>query len=301
MLSTVEGLLIFIAVTESILGILGNGFIVLVNCIDCVKNKKFSVIGLILIGLATSRIFLIWIIITDGLLKIFLRDVYFSGNGTEYISYSWVIINQSSIGFATSLSVFYFLKIANFSHHIFLWLKGRINRIILLLMGFLLILWSLTFPSTAKIINDHKMNRNTTWTLRVHLNKNEFFTNQILLNLGAIFLFTLSLFTCFLLTISLWRHNRQMQLNFTGFRDPSTEVHVKAMKILISFIILSILYFIGIAIEICFSLSENKLLFSFGMAITVTYPSGHSFILILGNSKLKQASSKVVQHLKCCV
>lgn len=301
MLSTVEGLLIFIAVTESILGILGNGFIVLVNCIDCVKNKKFSVIGLILIGLATSRIFLIWIIITDGLLKIFLRDVYFSGNGTEYISYSWVIINQSSIGFATSLSVFYFLKIANFSHHIFLWLKGRINRIILLLMGFLLILWSLTFPSTAKIINDHKMNRSTTWTLRVHLNKNEFFTNQILLNLGAIFLFTLSLFTCFLLTISLWRHNRQMQLNFTGFRDPSTEVHVKAMKVLISFIILSILYFIGIAIEICFSLSENKLLFSFGMAITVTYPSGHSFILILGNSKLKQASSKVVQHLKCCV
>nr|XP_019600242.1 PREDICTED: taste receptor type 2 member 10 [Rhinolophus sinicus] len=302
MLSTVEGLLIFIVVTESILGILGNGFIVLVNCIDCVKNKKFSVIGLILIGLATSRIFLIWIIITDGLLKVFSPDMYLSGNATEYISYSWVIINQSSIGFATSLSVFYFLKIANFSHHIFLWLKGRINRIILLLMGFLLILWSLTFPLTMKIINDHKMNRNTTWTPSVHSSKNEYFTNQILLNLGAIFLFTLSLLTCFLLTISLWRHNRQMQLNVTGFRDPSTEVHVKAMKVLISFIILSILYFIGIAIEIsCFSPSENKLLFIFGMAITVTYPSGHSFILILGNSKLKKASSKVVQHLKCCV
>ncbi|EPQ08156.1 DNA-binding protein A [Myotis brandtii] len=40
MLSIAEGLLIFIAVGESILGVLGNGFIGLVNCIDCVKNKK---------------------------------------------------------------------------------------------------------------------------------------------------------------------------------------------------------------------------------------------------------------------
>ncbi|KAM5251211.1 taste receptor type 2 member 10-like [Hipposideros larvatus] len=302
MLSKVEGLFIFIVITESILGTLVNGFIILVNCIDCVKNKKFSVIGLILIGLATSRIFLIWLIFADGFLKMFSLGVYSSGNVIECISYSWVIINQSSIGFATSLSTFYFLKIANFSHHIFFWLKARINRIILLLMGFLLISLLLTFPQIVKIVNKHKIDRNTTWTLIMDMSKSEFFSNQILLNLGVIFLFTLSLVTCFLLIISLWRHNRQMQLNVTGFRDPSTEAHVKAMKILISFVILSILYFIGIAIEIsCVTLPENKLLFSFGMTITVLYPSGHSFILILGNSKLTQAFSKVAQHLECCV
>ncbi|XP_026358204.2 taste receptor type 2 member 10 [Ursus arctos] len=300
MLSILEGLFIFIAVSESILGVLGNGFIGLVNCIDCVKNKKFSMIGFILTGLATSRICLILIIITDGLTKIFFPDMYSSGNLIDYISYLWVIFNQSSIWFATSLSVFYFLKIANFSHHIFLWLKGRINKVLHLLMGSLFISWLFTFPQIVEIINESRMKSgNATWNL--HMQRSKFFTKQILLNLGVILLFTLCLITCFLLIISLWRHNRSMQLNVTGPRDPSTEAHVKAMKVLISFIILFILYFIGIAIEIsCFTLPENKLLFISGMVTTAIYPWGHSFILILGNSKLKQASLRALQQFKCC-
>lgn len=124
--------------------------------------------------------------------------------------------------------------------------------------------------------------------------------SQFLLNLGVILLFILCMITCFLLIISLWRHNRQMQSNATGFRDPSTEAHIKAMKIVISFIILFILYFIGVAIEIsCGTQPENKLLFIFGMITTAIFPWGHSFILILGNKKLKQASLKVLKQLKC--
>ncbi|XP_036106738.1 taste receptor type 2 member 10 [Molossus molossus] len=300
MLSVVEGLLIFIAVGESVLGVLGNGFIGLVNCIDCVKNKKFSVLGLILTGLATSRIFLIWIIITDGFIKIFSPQMYFSGNLIECISYAWLIISHLSIWFATSLSIFYFLKIANFSHHMFLWLKHRINRVLPFLMGLMVISWLVIFPQVVRIINDYKMNaRNTTWQLTIP--KSEYFTYQILLNLGLIFLFTLFLITCILLIISLWRHNRHMQSNAVGVRDPSTEAHVKAMKVLISFIILFILHVIGIAIEIAhFTVPENKLLLIFGVTITDLYPCGHSFILILGNSKLKQGFLKVLQPLKCC-
>uniref|UniRef100_A0A673TNR6 Taste receptor type 2 n=1 Tax=Suricata suricatta TaxID=37032 RepID=A0A673TNR6_SURSU len=300
MLSIVEGLLIFIAVSESILGVLGNGFIGLVNCTDCVKNKKFSMIDFILTGLATSRICLILIIIVDGFIKIFSPDMYSSGNLIDYISYLWVIINQSNIWFATSLSVFYFLKIANFSHHIFLWLKGRINRVLHLLMGSLFISWLFTFPQIVKILKDDKpRNGNAAWLFKEP--KSEFFTKQILINLGVILLFTLFLITCFLLLISLWRHSRRMQLNVTGFQDPRTEAHMKAMKVLISFIILFILYFIGIAIEIAhFTAPENKLLFIFGMTTTVVYPWGHSFILILGNSKLKQASLRALRRFQCC-
>ncbi|XP_036311262.1 taste receptor type 2 member 10 [Pipistrellus kuhlii] len=297
MLSIAEGLLIFIVLGESILGVLGNGFIGLVNCIDCVKNKNFSVIGLILIGLATSRIFLIWIIIIDGLVKLFSPHLYSSGILIECITYAWITINHLSILFASSLSIFYFLKIANFSHHIFLWLKYRINRVLPLLMGWMFVSWLFIFPQIAKIINDYKTgNRNKTWPLNA--SKIEYAAYQILLNLGVIFLFTLCLISCLLLIISLWRHNRQMQSSALGVRDPSTEAHVKAMKVLISFLILLILHVIGIAIEISsFSVPESKLLFIFGMAATVTYPCGHSFLLILGNSKLKQAFLKVLWPL----
>ncbi|XP_012289713.1 taste receptor type 2 member 10 [Aotus nancymaae] len=298
MLSVVDGIFIFVVISESVLGVLGNGFIGLVNCIDCVKHK-FSMIGFILTGLAISRICLIWLLITDGFIHIFSPDIYLSGNLLECISYFWLIINQSSIWFATSLSIFYFLKIANFSNTIFLWLKSRINRIPTFLMGCLLISWLFSFPHTAKMINDHKMKNATVWHFNV--SRSEYFIKQVLLNLGVIFFFTLSLITCVLLIISLWRHNRQMQSNLTGFRDVSTEAHVKAMKVLISFIILFILYFVGITIEISFfSVPENKLLLMFGITTSVIYPWGHSFILILGNSKLKQASSRALQQLKCC-
>ncbi|XP_011920196.1 PREDICTED: taste receptor type 2 member 10 [Cercocebus atys] len=298
MLSVVEGIFIFVVISESVFAVLGNGFIGLVNCIDCAKNK-LSTIGFILTGLSISRIFLIWLIITDGFIRIFSPDIYASGNLIEYISYFWVISNQSSIWFATSLSIFYFLKIANFSNYIFLWLKSRTNRVLPLLMGFLLISCLLNFVYIAKILNDLKMKNDTVW--RFNIFKNEYFIKQILLNLGVIFFFTLSLITSVLLIISLWRHNRQMQSNVTGLRDSISEAHVKAMKVLISFIILFILYFIGIAIEISyFTVPENKLLLMFGMTTTAIYPWGHSFILILGNSKLKQASLRVLQQLKCC-
>ncbi|XP_004468333.1 taste receptor type 2 member 10-like [Dasypus novemcinctus] len=298
MVGVVESIFIFVALSESILGVLGNGFIGLVNCADCVKNKKISMIGFILTGLAISRICLIWLIITDGFIKIFSPDMY-TYAVIEDFSYLWIIVNQSSIWFATSLSIFYFLKIANFSHHIFLWLKSRINRVLFLLMGFLLISWLLTFPQLAKIINDSRIQtRNRTWHPGMH--KSQFFLDQALLNLGVLFLFTLSLITSFLLLISLWRHYRQMQSNVSGFRDASTEAHLKAMKVLMSFIILFILYFMGIVIEISYYLvPENKLLFIFGVTITIIYPWGHSFILILGNSKLKQVPLKVLNQLKC--
>ncbi|XP_003803596.1 taste receptor type 2 member 10-like [Otolemur garnettii] len=299
MLSILEGIFLFAAIMESILGVLGNGFIALMYCIGCVK-KKLSMLGFILTGLAISRICLIWIIIINGLMHVFSDNMYYFSNLFEYLSYLWVILNHSSICFATGLNIFFFLKIANFSHYIFLWLKSRINRILPLLMGSLLISWVITIPQLAKSINDEKMKpRNITWQFNMQIS--DFFVQQVAINLGIVFFFTLSLITCFLLIVSLWRHKRQMQFNATGFRDPSTEAHVKAMKVLITFIILFILYFVGYAIEISyFTVPENKLLFISGMTTTAIYPCGHSFILILGNSRLKQASLRVMLKLKCC-
>uniref|UniRef100_A0A8C2NHC8 Taste receptor type 2 n=1 Tax=Capra hircus TaxID=9925 RepID=A0A8C2NHC8_CAPHI len=273
MLSIVEGLLLFVAVSESVLGVLGNGFIGLVNCINCVKNKKISTLSLILTGLASSRFCLIWIITTDAYVRLFSPDMYLSGDLSQYIAYLWIIMNQSSVWFATSLSIFYFLKI-----------------ILLLLMGCLPISWLFTFPNiTMPFINNIMKNRNTTGLITMQ--KSEYFINQILFSIGTLLVFILCLITCFLLITSLWKHNRRMQLNGTGFRDPSREAHIKAMKILVSFIILFILYFVGTAIQISIdTMPKNKLLYIFGMTTTILYPCGHSFILILGNSKLKQAS-----------
>lgn len=299
MLSVAEGVFLFVATSEAVLGVLGNTFIALVNCMDCARNKKLSKIGFILTGLAISRIGVIWIIILQGYVQLFVPHMVTSGNLTEIITFLWVIINHLSVWFATNLNILYFLKIANFSHSLFLWLKRRISSVFIFLLGCLLISWLLSFSQMMKIIKDSKMHQeNTSW---IRQRKNYFLINQSLSNLGILFFSVVALITCFLLIIFLWRHNRRMQSHVSGFRDLNTEVHMKVMKVLISFMILFIIHAVGIAIEVvCFTLPRNQLLFITGLTATCLYPCCHSIILILGNNQLKQASLKVLQHLKCC-
>ncbi|XP_052028879.1 taste receptor type 2 member 107 [Apodemus sylvaticus] len=298
MLNAAEGILLCVVTSEAVLGVLGDTFIALVNCMDYAKNKKLSKIGFILIGLAISRVGVTWTIILQGYIQVFVPYMLTSGNITDYISYIWLILNHLSVWFATNLNIFYFLKIANFSNSVFLWLKRRISAVFIFLSGCLLTSWLLCFPQMTKILHDSKMfQENISW---VHQQKNYFLINQSLINLGVLLFIIVSLITCFLLIVFLWRHIRQMHSDVSGFRDLNT-VHVKAMKYLMSFMILFILHFVGLSIEVlCFILPQNKLLFITGLIATCLYPCGHSIILILGTKKLKQASLKVLQHLKCC-
>ncbi|XP_070644877.1 taste receptor type 2 member 42-like [Bos indicus] len=99
---------------ELILGVLGNGFIGLVNCIAWVKNGKVSSADFILTCLAVARTILevLW---------------------ARVLEWGWALTNHLTIWFATCLSIFYFLKIASFSHFFFMWLKWRMNRVLLVL------------------------------------------------------------------------------------------------------------------------------------------------------------------------
>ena len=58
--------------------------------------------------------------------------------------------------------------------------------------------------------------------------------------------FTMSL-TCFLLlTVSLWKHLKKMQLSGKGSPDSSTKVHIKAMQTVISFLLLFAIHFLAL-------------------------------------------------------
>ncbi|XP_032761041.1 taste receptor type 2 member 107 [Rattus rattus] len=299
MLSAAEGILLCVVTSEAVLGVLGDTFIALVNCMEYAKNKKLSKIGFILIGLAISRIGDLWIIILQGYIQVFVPHMLTSGNITEYITYIWVFLNHLSVWFATNLNILYFLKIANFSNSVFLWLKSRICAVFIFLSGCLFTSWLLCFPQFSKMLNNSKMYwGNTSWAQQ---QKNVFLINQSLTNLGIFFFIIVSLITCFLLIVFLWRHIRQMHSEGSRLRDLNTEAHVKAMKLLISFMILFILHFVGLSIQVlCFILPQNNLLFITGLTATCLYPCGHSIILILGNKQLKQASLKALQHLMCC-
>ncbi|XP_041492434.1 taste receptor type 2 member 104-like [Microtus oregoni] len=300
MLGEAEGMLLFVATSEAVLGVLGNIFIALVNCTEYSKNKKLSKIGFILTGLATSRICLIWIITFDIYTKLFSIRTLTYFNLYECINYLWIIMNHLSVWFATSLSIFYLLKIAKFSHYIFIWLKRRNNNVFTFLVGCLFVSLFIAIAQFVKMVNDIKMQyRNV--SIHVHLEENELLINHAFFQLGILFFFMIAVIASLLLIISLWRHNKLMKLNGSGFRDLNTEAHMKAMKVLISFILLFILYFVGLVLEVlCFIWKEDKLLIILGVIIVLMYPCCHSFILILANNQLKKVSLELLKQLKCC-
>lgn len=290
-----------IIIGESIIGILGNGYIGLVNWIDWIKKKKISSVDYILSSLAISRVCLLCVMLVSSLTMLFNPDAYESDK-PKIIDIFWIFTNYLSMWLASYLNVFYFLKITNFSHPLFLWLKWRIDRkfhwvllgclVISLLSSLMLTL----IPNyCAEFLEIAKCKRNFTELFRVM--NIQYFNLLSLFNVLAIVPLTVSLISFFLLIISLWRHIKQMKLNVTGCRDPSTQAHVGAMKTVSSFLCLLFVYYLAsLLMTFSYRVKKSKLTVMFGEITAILYPSVHSFVLIVGNNKLRQAS---VRLLRC--
>ncbi|XP_016075959.1 PREDICTED: taste receptor type 2 member 7-like [Miniopterus natalensis] len=296
----VSSTLLIIAVGEFSVGILGNAFIGLVNCKDWIKNKKIASIDLILTSLAVSRICLLCIILLDCFTLVLYPDVYATGKQMRIVDFFWTLTNHLNVWFATCLSIFYFLKIAHFFHPLFLWMKWRIDRMIpgILLVCLALALF-MSLPTAENLNDDFRLCVKAKWktnlTLRCRVNKVQYASKKVYFNLLTLFPFSVSLISFLLLIFSLWRHVRQMQLNATGLRDPSTDAHMGAMKAVISFLLFFVAYYLAFLVATSsYFIPETELAVLIGELIALIYPSSHSFILILGNNKLRQASLRVL-------
>ena len=124
--STLAIILIF----ELIIGILGNGFMALVHCMDWVKRKKMSLVNKILTALAVSRIFHLSLLFISLVIFFSYPDAIITSKMIHVINNVWIIVNNFSIWLATYLKVLYFLKIYDFSNSLFLCLKWRVEEVV---------------------------------------------------------------------------------------------------------------------------------------------------------------------------
>ncbi|XP_001915870.2 taste receptor type 2 member 9 [Equus caballus] len=298
--NTMETIYMILIASELSIGIWGNGFIVLVNCTGCFKRSIISLIDIILVPLAISRICLLCVISLDGYVMLLSPDTYDHGELMNILDVLWTFSNHSSVWFTSCLSIFYLLKIANIAHPFFLWLKLKINRVIL---GILLASFLLSLIISVALNEDSwynfKVNHEGNITLKFKVSKVSNAFKQIILNLGAIVPFILCLISFLSLLFSLFRHTKQMKFHVTGSRDTSTEAHMRAIKTVLIFLLLFIVYYaVFLVMTSSYLIPQRKLRIMFGGIIAVIFPSSHSFILIMGNSKLREAFLKVLRTVK---
>ncbi|XP_021046860.1 taste receptor type 2 member 3 [Mus pahari] len=293
MLGFIEGVFLVLTITEFILGNLVNGFIVSINSSCWFKSKKISLSNFIITSLALFRIFLLWIIFIDSLIIVFSYHNHDAGIIMQLIDVFWTFTNNFSIWLISCLSVFYCLKIASFSHPSFLWLKWRASRVIVgMLWGALL----LSFVSTVSLMNEFKIYSALTgskdtpnMTEYIRLKRQEYDLIHVLGNLWKIPSLIVSLVAYLLLLLSLGKHTQQMQQYSIDSRDQSTEAHKRAMRIIFSFLLFFLFYFLSfIILSSSRFLPETRIARIIGILISMSYLIGDSFILIVCNNKMKQ-------------
>ncbi|XP_054126059.1 taste receptor type 2 member 40-like [Melozone crissalis] len=306
MMTSFALLCLSIAIIECMAGILGNGIILAASSLSCLGSKTWPPYDMIMISLSSSKITLQCWIILDLFLTIFCEPSYFEENIFGVIRTGYMFLNYSSLWFGAWLSVFYCIKVASFTQSFFIWLKLRIAR---LMPWMLLTSWLCSFITASAFVWDvysvhenitapSSMTNSSAWTTT---RKDSSGLLILLYNAGVALPLILSVVSSVLLIRSLWIHTRRMQNNASGFRDPSLEAHMKAIKSVCSLLIFYVTYFIAFTFllyNLFLRFSTPK---SICIAVMAACPTAHTLVLIWSNPKFQELPARIWHHINCSV
>ncbi|KFQ96833.1 Taste receptor type 2 member 9, partial [Opisthocomus hoazin] len=268
-----------------------NAFIVSVLCIAWVKKKSFNSNEKILLFLGCVRF---WYLCITGLyfvLSTFYARCFYVYPIPQIFVTIQSFLNSSNLWVSACLCVFYCIKIANFRHRFFIYLKVKIDRIVSRLLGGLVLL-SLVFCILGYEVTDNQYDDNfnatsvgNIWRLLVRTDK-RILPIIIATVSGYAVAFTAVISSALLLLFSLWRHQRKMQTN--SVKNLSTDAHIKAMKSILSFFLIYSINFTCLVLSLTYSMDKNNPVIFYVSLFQFAFPAAHSLILIFSNPKLEK-------------
>ncbi|KAM3931042.1 taste receptor type 2 member 40-like [Leptodactylus fuscus] len=276
---------------ECTVGILLNGFIVATNFKNWRTLKTLPPCDKILSCLATSRCLFLFYTMAVNVLFLFFPQLTLYPYFFTSVLVCTMLLNLTNLWLATILCVFYCVKITNYSHKFFIFLKTRISSLVnwFLLASLLIsIAYSLSYGWYVSGLDPQKhissSSENTTFSKGV--TNPETHNRLIMFIMGSFPPFVIFIVAIILLIHSLWAHIRHMRGNGTGFRGPNLEVHFGAVKSMSLFLVLHAVYFV------CMSVRESptyggplKLVISL---LACCLPFLHSLYIIFSTKKLKE-------------
>ncbi|NXO30268.1 T2R40 protein, partial [Cisticola juncidis] len=272
------------------------------SSLSCIRNKTRSPYDLIMISLSSSR-FISQSWTTFDLFFNILQDCSdCEENIFVFFRPIYMALNCCGLWFGAWLSVFYCVKVASFTEPFFIWMKQRIARLVpwMLLTSWLCCITAaipfalhiyrvhnnFTAPSSLTNSSAMRTSRKDSLTLLIYL-----------CNASTALPLILSVVSSVLLVWSLWIHTRQMQNNASGFRDPSLQAHMKAIKSVCSFLILYIIYFISLILLLSCDFLPLSYAESICEVLLDACPTGHTLVLIWSNPKFQELPARIWHHI----
>ncbi|NXE91667.1 T2R40 protein, partial [Menura novaehollandiae] len=202
------------------------------------------------------------------------------------------------------LCVFYCIKIASFRNSFFMYLKVKIDRImpwlmlgsVLLAFIYSILIYQIANETQCNNLNYTNQGYNLNHTVRVNEHLLPIF---FVIGLVLTSSFMAVIFSALLLLFSLWRHKCKMQTN--SMKSLSTDAHIKAMKSILSFLVMYTINFIFFIFTLIYSRKKQNNVLFLVFAFQHAFPGVHSIILIFSNPKMEKILLRILSCVKCKV
>nr|XP_012428359.3 taste receptor type 2 member 9-like [Taeniopygia guttata] len=278
-----------------------NAFLVCVLCIAWVKKKTLNSNEKILLLLGCSRISFLCFSWVNYFLSIIYPNCLYVCPIFQVLASSSTFFNYSSLWVSACLCCFYCIKIANFRNRFFIYLKVKIDRMVpwlllgsgILALASCIVIYDIT--ETLQSSNFTFTFQENFWEARITMDKH-FFSSFFLAGFGYAASFTAVIFSAVFLLFSLWRHKHKMQTN--SMKDLSMDAHIRAMKSILSFLVMYSINFVCLILSIIYSMMNENTTILISIYLCA-FPGIHSLILIFSNPKLEKALLKILSYVKC--
>ncbi|XP_068864505.1 taste receptor type 2 member 9-like [Aphelocoma coerulescens] len=287
---------------EAFAGMWINAFLVCVLCIAWVKKKTLNSNEKILLLLGCCKFWYLCFSWAYCSLSIIYPNYLYVHPTFQLTVFFQSFFNCSSLWVSACLCVFYCIKIANFRNRFFIYLKVKIDRTVpwlLLGSGLLSVAIGITSYDIAdiKLSNNHNYNRQGYVLKLTNKTDEHFFHVYFIYGFGFVTSFTAVIFSALLLLFSLWRHKCKMQTN--SINSLSMDVHIKAMKSILSFLVMYTINFGFLILLLISSTKEEKHVVFLSLLFLYAFPSLHSLTLILSNPKLEKTLIRILSYVRC--
>ncbi|XP_063789009.1 taste receptor type 2 member 1-like [Pseudophryne corroboree] len=289
-----------VLIVEIIIGTLTNGFIVFVNFHDWLRGKPLNTSDQLVVSLALSNtcascanaaIIVCAVYYTD----IFLVYYVFC---TLYSIMSYCIFSSSWL--SAWLCLFFCLKIISFKSGCFAWMKTKVATIVpwLILLSQVLsfclsIPFFFSFTQVFEPNSTAETGTNYTSGVVVGYEMNSLY-NFISMFVNCFIPFLIVMITTGRIIASLHNHARHMRQNMEDDRGPSVKAHQGAARTMMSLLFLYLIFYV-VELGIGFLTMLNPI-FWICFVLIFSFPTVQSFIVIMGNVKLKQMCLKLLKN-----
>ncbi|NXH61156.1 TA2R9 protein, partial [Rhabdornis inornatus] len=287
---------------EAFAGMWINAFMVGVLCIGWVKKKTLNSNEKILLLLGCSRISFLCFSWVYSFLFIIYPSYLHVHTILQLLVCFQTFFTYSNLWISACLCVFYCIKIANFRNRFFIYLKVKIDRMVpwlLLGSGFLALAIAIVTYELSETVKSNNLNFTCLRNFQeasIRMDK-PFFSYFFLIGFGYASSFMAVIFSAVFLLFSLWSHKHKMQTN--SMKDLSMEAHIRAMKSVLSFLVLYSINFVCLVLSIIYIMTNNNIVTLFIYIYLYAFPGVHSLILIFSNPKLEKALLKILSCVKC--